>query len=325
MTARSLLGLISLVCLAPATGSAQEDTPPTPKSSAGRRAPARSSSTWTTSACRGDTELGTIEAIEKGVANSLSVMMPTPWVPHAVEWIKATRADAGLHLTLTSEWKLYRWGPLAGKPAVPGLVDPQGALWPNVASVVKNATPDEVEREIRAQLDRARTMGFEPTHFDSHMGTLFATPEPSSSATSRSGSSSRSRSCSPAGTTSIWRRARRRAPRARARSASGSGPAGCPCSTTSTTTATAGRPKTRWTCYIDAVRGLKPGVTMMIMHCTRPTEVFAQISSSGTVRLGDLKAMLDPRLRKALAGRAHRPHDLARADGAAEGCLAIHR
>jgi len=46
---------------------------------------------------------------------------------------------------------------------------------PNVASVVKNATADEVEREIRAQLDRARTMGFEPTHLDSHMGTLFAT------------------------------------------------------------------------------------------------------------------------------------------------------
>jgi hypothetical protein len=53
--------------------------------------------------------------------------------------------------------------------------------------------------------------------------------------------------------------------------------------------------------YIDAVRGLKPGVTMMIMHCTRPTEVFAQISTSGPTRLGDLKAMLDPRLRKALA------------------------
>ena len=52
--------------------------------------------------------------------------------------------------------------------------------------------------------------------------------------------------------------------------------------------------------YIDAVRGLKPGVTMMIMHCTRPTEVFPQISTSGTVRLGDLKAMLDPRLRKAI-------------------------
>src|SRR5690606_4359897 len=40
--------------------------------------------------------------------------------------------------------------------------------------VVQHASPDEVEAEIRAQLDRARTMGFEPTHLDSHMGTLFA-------------------------------------------------------------------------------------------------------------------------------------------------------
>ena len=177
MTARSLLGLISLVCLMSMPGSAQ-DAGPTYAERLGWPKGTRAlilhvddvGMSW-------DTEVGTMEAIEKGVANSLSVMMPTPWVPHAVEWIKATRADAGLHLTLTSEWKMYRWGPVAGKPAVPGLVDPQGALWPNVASVVKNATPDEVEREIRAQLDRARTMGFEPTHFDSHMGTLFATPE----------------------------------------------------------------------------------------------------------------------------------------------------
>src|ERR1051326_4785634 len=37
--------------------------------------------------------------------------------------------DSGLHLTLTSEWNLYRWPPLAGKPKVPGLVDEEGCLW----------------------------------------------------------------------------------------------------------------------------------------------------------------------------------------------------
>ena len=173
MTALRSLGLISLVCLASTAGLAQED--PTYAEKLGWPKGTRALILHVDDVGMSyDTELGTIEAIEKGVANSLSVMMPTPWVPHAVEWIKASRADAGLHLTLTSEWKSYRWGPVAGKPAVPGLVDPQGALWPNVASVVKNATADEVEREIRAQLDRARTMGFEPTHFDSHMGTLFA-------------------------------------------------------------------------------------------------------------------------------------------------------
>ena len=174
MTRRRTLSLIAVVCLVSASGAAQQDVTYAEKLGwpKGTRALILHVDDVGMSY---DTEVGTIEAIEKGIANSLSVMMPTPWVPHAVEWIKTSRADAGLHLTLTSEWKSYRWGPLAGKPAVPGLVDPQGALWPNVASVVKNATADEVEREIRAQLDRARTMGFEPTHLDSHMGTLFAT------------------------------------------------------------------------------------------------------------------------------------------------------
>jgi predicted glycoside hydrolase/deacetylase ChbG (UPF0249 family) len=84
--------------------------------------------------------------------------------------------DAGLHLTLTSEWQNYRWGPLAGKAAVPGLVDKEGAFWPMVAAVYFRATPDEIDKEIRAQLERALAMGFTPTHLDSHMGTLFAKP-----------------------------------------------------------------------------------------------------------------------------------------------------
>jgi len=72
---------------------------------------------------------GTIDAIEKGAANSLSVMMPTPWVPEIVDYIKANPGvDAGLHLTLNAEWGDYRWGPLAGKPTVPTLVDQEGAL-----------------------------------------------------------------------------------------------------------------------------------------------------------------------------------------------------
>jgi hypothetical protein len=121
---------------------------------------------------------GAIKAIKEGVATSLSVMMPCGWVPGFVHYLKENPSlDAGLHLTLTSEWKDYRWGPLAGKTEVKGLVDSEGAMWRSVGEVVKNASADEVEKEIKAQLDRARAMGFTPTHLDSHMGTLFATPE----------------------------------------------------------------------------------------------------------------------------------------------------
>jgi predicted glycoside hydrolase/deacetylase ChbG (UPF0249 family) len=85
--------------------------------------------------------MGAIKAIEDGVATSLSIMMPCSWVPEIAAHVKAhPQVDAGVHLTLTSEWKKYRWGPVVGKPAVPGLVDADGYLWHNVTDVVAHAT-----------------------------------------------------------------------------------------------------------------------------------------------------------------------------------------
>jgi predicted glycoside hydrolase/deacetylase ChbG (UPF0249 family) len=124
--------------------------------------------------------LGAIEATEHGVASSFSIMMPCPWVPEIARYLKTNAAanlDSGLHLTLTSEWQIYRWGPLAGKKSVPGLVDPEGCLWRSVPEVATHASPDEIETEIRAQIDRAETLGLPITHMDSHMGTLFARPD----------------------------------------------------------------------------------------------------------------------------------------------------
>src|SRR5688572_18727597 len=115
-----------------------------------------------------DSNQGAIQALEKGVATSCSIMMPCPWVPGFAHYLKKNpKIDAGLHLTLTSEWTDYRWHPLTGK-ANPGLVDGEGAFWSSVEDVAKHATGDEVEAEIRAQIDRARNLGFEPTHLDSH-------------------------------------------------------------------------------------------------------------------------------------------------------------
>jgi predicted glycoside hydrolase/deacetylase ChbG (UPF0249 family) len=79
-----------------------------------------------------------------------------------------------LHLTLTSEWKTYRWGPVAPRDQVPTLPEPDGYFWPEVAPVTRHATAEDVEREIRAQVERAMQMGIHPTHLDMHMGTLAA-------------------------------------------------------------------------------------------------------------------------------------------------------
>ncbi len=125
-----------------------------------------------------DSNQGAIQAMENGVANSVSIMMPCSWAASFVKYAKANPdTDAGLHLTLTSEWKDYRWGPLSGIPAVPGLVDQEGALWHTVEQVATHASADEVEQEIRQQVERALAMDYQPTHLDSHMGTLFATED----------------------------------------------------------------------------------------------------------------------------------------------------
>ncbi|MDF5690180.1 polysaccharide deacetylase family protein [Aquirufa aurantiipilula] len=121
---------------------------------------------------------GAYKSIEQGVATSCSIMMPCPWAASFIHYIQKNHPnlDAGLHLTLTSEWKDYRWPALSGFQQVPTLSDGDGCLWHSVEQVIKNGSPDEVEKEIRAQIERATRLGWKPTHLDSHMGTLFAYP-----------------------------------------------------------------------------------------------------------------------------------------------------
>jgi predicted glycoside hydrolase/deacetylase ChbG (UPF0249 family) len=105
-------------------------------------------------------------------------MIPTPWVTEVAEYAKKhPDADLGLHLTLTSEWETYRWGSTAPRDQVPSLHDADGTLPRGTRTVATRAKLDEVERELRAQIDRAYAIGIKPTHVDSHMGALFTTPE----------------------------------------------------------------------------------------------------------------------------------------------------
>lgn len=121
---------------------------------------------------------GTFQSLEGGIATSCSVMMPCPWAGTFMRETKGKAPiDAGLHLVLTSEWKGYRWEPLAGKSLVPGLHDPEGSFWHTVEEVVAHASPEEVYIELKAQIDRSLSMGIRPTHLDSHMGTVFAHPK----------------------------------------------------------------------------------------------------------------------------------------------------
>lgn len=116
----------------------------------------------------------TIKAFESGLVNSGSIMVPCPWLPEIAEYARGHRdADLGLHLTLTSEWRSYRWGPVLGREKVASLLGPDGYLYLTEREAASHANQKEVEAEIRAQVDRARAFGITPTHLDSHMGTLY--------------------------------------------------------------------------------------------------------------------------------------------------------
>ena len=117
------------------------------------------------------------DALDKGVISSASIMVPTPWITEVAAYARAhPDADLGLHLTLTSEWLTYRWGSVESKDKVPSLLDPDGTFPNDVGVVAARAKVEEVERELRAQIQRAMALGIRPTHLDSHMGSLFATP-----------------------------------------------------------------------------------------------------------------------------------------------------
>jgi predicted glycoside hydrolase/deacetylase ChbG (UPF0249 family) len=115
-----------------------------------------------------------MDAMENGgLITSATIMVPCPWVPEIFAYAKAhPEKDFGLHLTHTAEWKGYKWGPVASKSEVPGLVDPQGYLWPDIMSVYGKSTPEQAYLEAKAQIKKALDAGIDVTHLDSHMGAL---------------------------------------------------------------------------------------------------------------------------------------------------------
>jgi chitin disaccharide deacetylase len=127
--------------------------------------------------CHAANEAGK-QAFTDGRISSGSIMMPCPWAYDFCMWAKDhPQYDIGIHVTLTAEWKTYRWRPVSAPQDVPSLCDKDGFLWDDVLQVALRAKPEEVEREIRAQVQRALAWGVKPTHLDTHMGTVFARPD----------------------------------------------------------------------------------------------------------------------------------------------------
>jgi len=118
-----------------------------------------------------------VEYLLRDQIQSAAAMPPCPNFETFIAWAKShPEEDVGLHLALTSEWKTHRWGPVADPENVPGLLDTTGNLWRSVEEVVAHASAEEVETEIRAQIEKSLALGHRPDHIDTHMGTLYGSP-----------------------------------------------------------------------------------------------------------------------------------------------------
>ena len=259
-----------------------------------------------------DSNEGAIQTLEYGISNSVSVMMPCGWVPGFMHYLKAhPNVDAGIHLTLTAEWENYRWQPLSGNEKVKGLVDGEGAFYHSVEEVVKHATADEVETEIRAQVARFRQFGIEPTHLDSHMGTLFATPT-FLERYLKVGMENKIPVMFPGGHCTLIGQLRKSKPEEIQQfQAVGQKlwQAGLPVLDDLYPDSYGWEiPKNknikdkdlqafRTKQYIEMLKSLKPGVTMVIAHCTVLSNIYSHISKDSATRKSDFLALMDPKLK----------------------------
>ena len=112
-------------------------------------------------------------ACGQGDVNSASIMAPCPWFPEIAAFAKKhPEMDWGIHLSLTSEWKNYRWGGVSPSTEISSLLDKNGYLYATNAGFARNAKVNEAEKEVRAQIEKAIAYGIKITHIDNHMGSI---------------------------------------------------------------------------------------------------------------------------------------------------------
>jgi len=117
------------------------------------------------------------DLLDAGIMSSAATMTPCPWYPAAAEIFCAQqsnpRFDIGVHCTLNSEWKNFRWGALSTRDSASGFLDADGYFYSMSEPTQDRADPDAVEKELTAQVKRALAAGYDVTHMDTHMLTLF--------------------------------------------------------------------------------------------------------------------------------------------------------
>ena len=246
---------------------------------------------------------GITQVLDKGMEASVSAMMTGPWVPALVRYVQnRTSTDIGVELTFTSEFEGYRWGPLSGKPKVPSLVDEQGCLWKSIALLAAKGTADDVEAEIRAQIERAEGLGLKVSHLTSHMQALFSKPEffdryvkvavekqiplllPAGHATHANLENTNLVQMVKKQAAQIWN-------------------SGLPLVDDVHTASADWEVVRKAQRFTDTFHVLKPGITVLVMNPAVPTDEFNFITSKGRTRLADAMAVQDPEFKKVIQNR----------------------
>ena len=120
----------------------------------------------------------TFESFKNRAISSASVMMTTDEINEVASFSNTNQNyDMGIHLTVTSEWKLHKWGGILNNEDIPSILNKKDHLYWNKRKFTKNGKLDEIRKELQAQIDLGKSMGINPSHIDSHEGALFFDPD----------------------------------------------------------------------------------------------------------------------------------------------------
>ena len=109
-----------------------------------------------------------------GIISSSAVMVPCPWFPKVATYCRTMpNVDMGVHLTLTCEYDVYRWGPISSRETSTGMLDGEGYFPRTTPAIQQTGNADAVQHELFAQVQHAIDAGIVPTHADTHMGSVF--------------------------------------------------------------------------------------------------------------------------------------------------------
>jgi predicted glycoside hydrolase/deacetylase ChbG (UPF0249 family) len=129
--------------------------------------------------------LATIDGYKNGVVTTTNVIVPGPWFPEAARLLRENPGlDVGVHLALTSEWENVKWRPVTHAPSIADadgyffpMVVPRKGFPPNMSIKEASWKLEDIERELRAQLDLAKRHLPQATYTWYHMGFTMLAPE----------------------------------------------------------------------------------------------------------------------------------------------------